>query len=401
MSPLTNVRTNQPVVVVMNKALNKQTGAATLFITLMMLFSLTMIAVYTAKTSVTEIQVTANEYRTKQAQEAAQAGLEQGQVEIVELQTTNVNGLLQLDQLDGNSNAAAGLVDQNPAANFFRVNGTPGVLSNSSSYTVTYENIDRDGGAFDPTLDNYLIRVTSIGVSDDGSATRQVQQLMMLVPWVANAPDAALTAKDLVDIGGNVAVTNMDTDLAVHAGGAYSSGGSASTETTNGTNQPGDVIQNDAVLAGMTPDQFFFSIFGQSKSDIKAQATQISCNSCNADLDGLTGQMIWVTPATAGSTPQVNSNTAIGSAAQPVILIVEAGADGFKLNGTADIYGIVYVIGDWDNSGGGNANITGAAVAEGEFHSTGTPNPTYDDTVLSRLNALGTFARIPGSWKDF
>jgi hypothetical protein len=84
-----------------------------------------------------------------------------------------------------------------------------------------------------------------------------------------------------------------------------------------------------------------------------------------------------------------------------VILIIEGGASGFKLNGTADIYGIVYVIGDWDNSGGGNANISGAAVAEGEFHSTGTPNPTYDETVLNRLNALGTFARIPGSWKDF
>ncbi len=385
----------------MRNALSKQTGAATLFITMMMLFSLTMIAVFTAKTSVTEIQVTANEYRTKQAQEAAQAGLEQGQVEIMELQTTNVNGLLQLHQLDGNSNAAAGFVDQNPALNFFRVSGTPGALSNNSSYTLTYENIDRDGGLFDPSRDNYLIRVTSVGTSDDGSASRQLQQLMMLVPWIANAPDAALTAKDLVDIGGNVAITNMVTNIAVHAGGAYSSGGSASTETTNGTNQAGDVIQNDAAIAGMTSDQYFFSFFGQTKSDIKAQATQISCDNCNSDLDGLTGQMIWVNPATPGSTPQVNSNTVIGSATQPVILIVEGGASGFSLNGTADIYGIVYVIGDWDNSGGGSATITGAAITEGQFHSTGTPNPTYDDTVLSRLNALGTFARIPGSWKDF
>jgi hypothetical protein len=401
MNPLFNLRTNNFFAQTMQPTLGKQTGAATLFIALMMLFSLTMIAVFSARTSVTEIQVTANEYRTKQALEAAQAGLEQGQVEIMELQTTNINGLLQLHQLDGNSNAGLGYVDLNASANFFRVNGTPGAMSNNSSYTVTYENIDRDGGVFDPSRDNYLIRVTSVGASDDGSAKRKIQQLMMLVPWLANAPDAALTAKELVDIGGNVAVTNMVTNLAVHAGGAYSSGGSASTETTNGTNQAGDVVQNDAVLASMTSDQFFFSIFGQTKSDIKAQSTQISCDNCNSDLDGLTGQMIWVNPATSGSTPQVNSNTVIGSATQPVILIVEGGANGFKLNGTADIYGLVYVIGDWDNSGGGNAAITGAAIAEGEFHSTGTPNPTYDETVLNRLNALGTFARIPGSWKDF
>jgi hypothetical protein len=401
MNQLFNLRTNNFSGKRMPRTLGKQTGAATLFIALMMLFSLTMIAVFSARTSVTEIQVTANEYRTKQALEAAQAGVEQGQVEIVELQTTNINGLLQLHQLDGNSNAGLGFVDLNPSANFFRVNGTPGALSNNSSYTLTYENIDRDGGVFDSSRDNYLIRVTSVGASDDGSAKKQIQQLMMLVPWLANTPDAALTAKELVDIGGNVAVTNMVTDLAVLAGGTYSSGGSASTETSNGSNQAGDVVQNDATLAGMTSDQFFFSFFGQSKSDIKAQSTQITCDNCNGDLDGLTGQMIWVNPATAGSTPQVNSNTLIGSATQPVILIIEGGASGFKLNGTADIYGIVYVIGDWDNSGGGNANITGAAVAEGEFHSTGTPNPTYDETVLNRLNALGTFARIPGSWKDF
>ncbi len=151
----------------------------------------------------------------------------------------------------------------------------------------------------------------------------------------------------------------------------------------------------------MTSDQFFFSFFGQSKSDVKAQATQISCDSCNASLGGLTGQLIWVNPASAGSTPHVNSNTQIGSVTQPVILIIEGGADGFKLNGTADIFGIVYVIGDWDNSGGGNASITGAAVAEGHFDGTGTPNPIYDATILNRLNGMGTIARIPGSWKDF
>jgi len=401
MTQLCNLKTNTASGQLMLGTLTNQSGAATLFVTLMMLFSLTMIAVFTARTNVTEIQVTANEYRTKQALEAAQAGLEQGQVEIMELQTTNVNGLLQLHQLDGNNNAALGFMDLNASANFFRVNGTPSALNNNASYTLTYENVDRDGGLFDPARDNYLIRVTAVGVSDDGSARRQIQQLMLLVPWLANAPDAALTAKELVDIGGNVAVTNMITNLAVRAGGTYSSSGSASTETSNGSNQAGDVIQNDAALAGMTPDEFFFSFFGQTKSDIKSQATQVACDNCNSDLDGLTGQMIWVNPATPGSTPQVNSNTVIGSATQPVVLIIEGGTNGFKLNGTADIYGIVYVIGDWDNSGGGNANITGAAVSEGEFHSTGTPNPTYDETVLSRLNALGTFARIPGSWKDF
>jgi len=381
----------------------QQRGVATLFVSLMMLFSLTMIAVFTAKTNVTEHLVAANDYRAKQALEAAQAGIEQGQAEIVELQTTNVNGYLQLDQIDGNTDILQGFVDLDTDANFFSVTGTPGTLPNNSTYSLTYENVDRTGGAFDPSIDNYLIRVTSVGTSDDGTGIKQMEQLIMLVPLLANAPDATLTTKDQVRIQGAVLVKNMITDLAVHAGGSYTKIGNSpnsGTETNNGINNPIDVIQNDATYSTMTNDQFFFSFFGQSKSDIKAQATQISCDSCNANLGGLTGQVIWVNPATSGGTPHVNANTQIGSTTQPVILIVESD-DSFILNGSAKIFGLVYVIGDWDNGGGGSSTVTGAAIAEGSFDSQGTPNPTYDATILNRLNGMGTIARIPGSWKDF
>ena len=380
----------------------QQRGAATLFVSLMMLFSLTMIAVFTAKINVTENLVAANDYRAKQALEAAQAGIEQGQAEIVELQTTNVNGDLQLDQIDGNTNILLGFVDLDTDANFFRVTGTPNTLPNNSTYTLSYENVDRTGGAFDPSIDNYLIRVTSVGRSDDGSGIKQIEQLIMLVPLLANAPDAALSTKDEVSISGSIDVRNMITNVAIRAGGTYTRGGAAKTHTSIGPiNDPSHVVENDASYSTMTGDQFFFSFFGQSKSEIKAQATQVSCDSCNASLNGLTGQLIWVNPATPGDTPHVNANTTIGTATQPVILIIEGGVNGFKFNGNPQIFGILYVIGDWDNSGGGNASITGAAIAEGHFDGTGTPNPTYDATVLNRLNGMGTMARIPGSWKDF
>jgi len=384
-------------------SLYQQRGVATLFVSLMMLFSLTMIAVFTAKTNVTEHLVAANDYRAKQALEAAQAGIEQGQAEIMELQTTNVNGYLQLDQIDGNTDILQGFIDLDTDVNFFRVTGTPGTLPNNSTYSLTYENVDRTGGAFDPSIDNYLVRVTSVGTSDDGSGIKQMEQLIMLVPLLANAPDAALTTKDEVTISGNVHIYNMITDVAVRAGGTYLESGAAKTHTTIFPFDDKDlnVVQNDASYSTMTGDQFFFSFFGQSKSEIKAQATQIICNNCNASLGGLTGQVIWVNPTTTGNTPRVNANTTIGSATQPVILIIEGGANGFTFNGNAEIFGLLYVIGDWDNSGGGSAAITGAAVAEGHFDGTGTPAPTYDATILNRLNGMGTIARIPGSWKDF
>ena len=117
----------------------------------------------------------------------------------------------------------------------------------------------------------------------------------------------------------------------------------------------------------------------------------------SSDLNGVVGQTIWIEQT--GGTARINGNTTIGSATQPVILIVNGN---FKAKGNTTIYGIVYVAKNWNNGGGGNLNIIGAAVVEGNFSGKGSPNITYDPTVLNRLQETqGVFVKIPGTWRDF
>ena len=87
----------------------------------------------------------------------------------------------------------------------------------------------------------------------------------------------------------------------------------------------------------------------------------------------------------------------IGSAQNPVIMIVEGD---FKFNGGATIYGVVYVIGNWSNSGGGSALLNGAAIVEGNMSSTGTTDLDFSSSV-SNLSNITTLVKIPGSWRDF
>jgi hypothetical protein len=96
----------------------------------------------------------------------------------------------------------------------------------------------------------------------------------------------------------------------------------------------------------------------------------------------------------------VNSNVTIGSANDPIILVVDGDV---HFNGTIQLYGVVYSTGmTWDNTGGGGALIRGAAISEGNYTGNGTPDYFYDPNVLSRLrNTLTSFVRVPGSWRDF
>jgi hypothetical protein len=60
---------------------------------------------------------------------------------------------------------------------------------------------------------------------------------------------------------------------------------------------------------------------------------------------------------------------------------------------------MLYIAGNWYNSGGGNATIHGAAVAEGNLQSTGTPDIIYDPDMLG--TSTGSYVKVPGTWTDF
>ena len=93
----------------------------------------------------------------------------------------------------------------------------------------------------------------------------------------------------------------------------------------------------------------------------------------------------------------------IGSEQFPVSLFVNGD---FTTTGSGapgiDVVGLIYVIGDWDS--GGNFEVQGGVIVEGEVDNSGTPTIVFDDSLYD--GSLGTppgaFSSLQsGTWKDW
>jgi len=205
-------------------------------------------------------------------------------------------------------------------------------------------------------------------------------------------------------MSGNLNVTNMDPStngITINAGGGVTLGGSSSVTTLSGTPPAASIAGNDSALSALTDDEMFKTFFGMSKTEFQnsPMTKQITCTTCgNSELGAAIASganIIWV-----NGDLHLNSNGTYGTATNPVMIVVTGN---IQVNGTVDITGLMYSqAATWDNSGGGNATICGAAIAEGNFTGQGTPNPTYCPNVFEILkNSAGTFGKVPGSWRDF
>jgi hypothetical protein len=245
-----------------------------------------------------------------------------------------------------------------------------------------------------------------VGTSADGSTTSTITQQIKNVAFMQNPPTNPFTVKGGFSLGGNVSITNPVGAVSVWSGGAASISGSATTANASGTTSSSsginnDIMRNDASLSSLSGDQFFQNFFQSTKASVKSKAQTYFNNSTDtnysSNLDGLTGQLIWI-DQTSGEA-RVNSNITIGSPTAPVILVINGD---FHLNGNATVYGVVYIAQDWNNSGGGTLTIHGTGLIEGNFSGTGTPNIIYDQSVMNQVvGTLGTVTKIPGSWQDF
>lgn len=340
-----------------------QRGAATLMVALILLVSLTLLTLYAARVTVSEHQSSANDYRAKQAFEAAQAGIE------VAAANPQLNGAL-TRLVGGNAPPLPGNIDTNPP------------LPNGATYTAAYTR---------PIAGNLQrILITSTGVSDDRTANKVLRQQLQFRPFPINNVNAGIVAMGNVILSGAANADNggAANGFSVRAGGTI--------DPQKASNLTGTSLQNDKTIP-QDPDKFFKSIFGDSKSAIQSQATGINCNgpaACNTALDGQQNALIWLTGG-----GKINADTVIGTAANPVVLIVDGT---FDFNGGATVWGLVYYTQNWVNGGGGNATVNGATVVEGGFQTVGTPNFNFNPNVLGPLGPnLGSFEKLAGGWRDF
>ncbi len=423
--------------------LSAERGAAALIVTMLLFFGMLLAAVFVNRNLVFEQRISANQYRSTQAFEAAEAGLEWALSQLNNTQTIGADCL---------ASTAAGaptfreryLSFQKATSSFTPntwasasvalplqptcVRGATGwscscpaqghpVLSAPASavptpafslqfFAVPKAGMVRVVASGCSSLKGACLPGSGSGTADAGARTEVTFGLM---PGLRTPPAATLTARGAVDVGSAaISVRNPDpsTGVTLNAGGAINAP-QARIAAPAGTAADASLAANDTALADLGADALFATYFGIDKARWRDQP-MVRRLACTADC----ASALQTALDTGGPTPMVwidGSLTlagplALGSAARPVV-IVASGA--VQLRGDIVVHGLIYgAAASWTGTSAvgapGGAVLHGALVSEAGYTGNGTPDLQYDADVLATLRTnSGSFARVSGSWRDF
>ncbi len=337
----------------------QQQGVATLMTSLILLFSITMMSLFSARVNVVETQIAANDYRSKMAYEAAQGGLEAA---LASLQSVE-NRTFFHD--NAGVKGADGFIDSADA-------DQPSVtLANGARYHISYANPIQN--------DTSLIVITVTGYSDDNMGIRTITQTIQLLPLPINIPRSGLL------VGGNEAdMTNPgDVTQEICDGGSVDSPKYDDIHSSYGIN---DELTD--------PDTLFEKSFNTNKTTLKNRASIINCTNCSAsNFTGMEGGITWIE-----GDVRITGNGTIGTADKPILIIVNGN---LTMAGNNTYNGLIYAIGDHEIEGG-TSNINGAVLVEESFSTTGALCINYNPAILNNVGkAVGPIGKVAGGWRDF
>jgi PilX N-terminal len=414
-----------------------QRGVASLIVVMVLFFIISMVAAYTSRNLIFEQRTSTNQYRSTQALEAADAGLQWAL------------GLLNSGRIDAACVASANLANTSFRQRYLGINGSTGAITplTSSLGAALMPSCVFDGGNWQcscpvdgaPAVATpagagvfpaFRVRFTAVpsrvgvvrvesngctrnadsclnfpasGSDSEGRVT--VTALVALKGGVSTIPAAPLTLKGDMNLSGAaLSVANGDpvtTGITIQAGGAVIKPGLLLT-TTPGTPTELSVIDGDTSLSSLSANRMFANVFGMWRETYRDQpgAVVLNCGlgGCSASTVRTTiaqnpGRVLWLQGDFS-----VDSVGDIGSAAEPVV-IVASGAVSFSA--AARMYGLLYTqAATWTTSGA--AEVRGAVVAEGHIDGTSTASFVYDTGLLTQLRTRsGSFVLVPGSWRDF
>ena len=454
----------------------QQQGAATLIVVMVLFFIISLVAAYTNRSLIFEQRTSSNQYRSSQALEAADAGMEWAisQLNFERLERVTDQCLKNTDlslplpasfrgrylvvdpatgkitpkpDPAGGGELTSACVWTGPTTGWScscPSTGTPSLTAPTAAgiwpaFRVRFRNILGTGTPFVPRQPGSIwvdvvgcTRVDPVGSTDtclnfDGLGTLNegravTSAIVTLVGNAAGLPPAALTVFGPVNPTGALAVYNTMPDgsgITIHASGPVTTG-SIVLRSAPGTPAAGTVIDNDTALspAAAAPftaaERMFATVFKMRPETFRTQQAivELTCptGGCTASavrtaLAANPGRPLWLTGGLS-----VDSANDIGSAAEPALLVVNGNLEFTGAGLGVNIYGLVYTrlpvpnpagLTGWVTNGAGG-QITGAVVSEGGVSGSGSPTIVHDPAVLNRLRyAVGTFVRVPGSWRDF
>jgi Tfp pilus assembly protein PilX len=420
----------------------KQRGAATLVVTLALMFAMTLAAYFLNRNMSLEQRLAANQVQAAQAFEAAEAGLEWATAQLNNPQKLGADcqasgaasaqsfraSRVAFDASTGlhtprtwtqaavvmplqavcvrSATQAGGWNCSCPAS------GHPAAASNAAANTSA----PAFAVSLLPTAVPGQLRLVAHGCtshagacrpgsSTQADATARVQQLVALVSGLASAPLASLTVLGHVN-------TNAALGLHTSTRTALQAGGTVTAPNARVGVAPGGlaslaILDHDRALRGLNDALFFSRLMGMDAATWSQQSMvrKVVCGAeananCNAALSDAVAStngpvLLWVEGDMNLAGPLV-----LGSAAQPVLLVINGSA---TLNGGVQIHGMLHAARvEWNDNGTGAGRVTGAVTSASDYSGNGAPDLVFDATVLQLLKTnSGSFARVAGSWKDF
>ncbi|HWR88074.1 MAG TPA: pilus assembly PilX N-terminal domain-containing protein, partial [Acidiferrobacterales bacterium] len=424
-----------------------QRGASALIVTMLLLFTSSIVIFYLNRGLIFEQKTSANQVRSTTAFEVAEAGLEWATgmlnrpyditTDCSPLGTTNVSFRSKYIQLGGSGSVS-------PTSDTF-----PGCKIDGTSLTCSCPNLALGGNeavaslgttvlpsftvAFEEVSDAQAVRVTATGCTAQAGACKpltttaattgnsdawaQVSAILKLRPLLRAAPQAALTCGTSCNPSTSYNIIN--TDLAsngylVNAGTTITTGNgnSITLQTIPGQPVQNALVANDASLLAISSSDptcsnsaMFKTYFGVTMLEYAAspQVMSISCSDTSGCGSALNAAL------TAGWKNfyfpiglKLSGNNTFGApgAGNGVNLVSPGDID---INGTSTIYGLLFSnSATFQDLGTGNSTINGAIVTCAGQSSTGNGTITYDANALGG-NGLkpGVMVRVPGSWRDF
>ena len=367
--------------------LPKQNGAAILVTVVLMFVLITLVTLYASRIVTFNNKIALNNQNRVLAKAAAEAGLMR----------------------------AYGVLTESPGWDGTAINE---VLAGAGSFTTAgvRQVVSRESN------DIRIVTVTSNGISPDGLANETIVEQAMQYSVLANPPDAPII------IAGGIAVTgNFEVAANPNGGGVGVPLSIWTDQTVDMNNGSGTTCGRQELMDGQCSSnpysekgfkdtdildndpnfptdlmEYLFNVPETDWSALRADANSI-VNTC-AGLNAASIGLIWVDGPCS-----VNAGTVIGSATNPVIVIVTD--NDITMNGGAELNGMLFsfrkpgVITPFEINMVGGATVNGVVASNHSVgHANGTFNSIFDADVLAQLQINDAFirvARVPGSWRDF
>jgi hypothetical protein len=450
-----------------------QHGAAALIVVMLLFFVISLVAAYTSRNLVFEQRTASNQYRSTQAMEAAEAGVEWA---IAQLNAGLINDTCQATTTSGNQSfrqrylsidsGSGDIVRRTASGAGTSASVTPMCVFDGGSGgawscrcpqpTAAPAVLATPSGAGTEVAPAFVVRLgfpviagrpdlvrlesnsctrlstvdclnfnTSRGGTGDGVAS--VRVMLALRGALNRLPVAPLTVMGTVATPPSGVVLSLRNvhgaanSITLHTAGA-SPGTGLSLSSAPGSSAASSIISNDGTLqpAAQTGTGFnfeandlrFASIFGISPQTYRNQPglPVLDCSSgCDGDdiedaVERNPSRPIWLT----GSSGTVTLDEDLGTDTNPVMLIVEGN---LAIDSGITVRGVIYHRAKPAGAGNttwaveGAATIRGAVIVEDGFALSGTsatPTLEYSPVVLRAVKvSMGSFVRVPGSWRDF